>query len=236
MRAPAPRSVTWPRSVLLLTSGFWVVTFLIQVWRLETLSATYDQALFLQELWSTSQGRPFESSLSSVLSGAVTTAGALPWVTYLHLGQHANFLTLATSPLVVVMGRWALPFIQVSVLTAAGLVLWRIASRRLNADLAFRITVAYFLSGAVLGPAIENFHDLIWIPLLGFLVVEGLMERCRWQILLSAVLLLLRLLLLESLSVDSLLLRPSSSRSLMISCTLNFRSLSNLSSKKVSSM
>ncbi len=213
MRAPAPRSVTWPRSVLLLTSGFWVVTFLIQVWRLETLSATYDQALFLQELWSTSQGRPFESSLSSVLSGAVTTAGALPWVTYLHLGQHANFLTLATSPLVVVMGRWALPFIQVSVLTAAGLVLWRIASRRLNADLAFRITVAYFLSGAVFGPAIENFHDLIWIPLLGFLVVEGLMERRRWQVLLSAVLLLLVRedsgLVLFSLGLWALIRRPS---------------------------
>ncbi len=213
MRPPALRSVSWPRSVLLLASGFWVVTFLIQIWRLESLSATYDQALFLQELWSTSQGRPFESSLSSVLSGAVTTDGALPSVNYLHLGQHANFLTLAVSPLVVLMGRWALPFVQVSALTAAGLLLWRIASRRLGSELAFRITVAYFLSGAVLGPAIENFHDLIWIPLLGFLVVEGLMERHRWQVLLSAVLLLLVRedsgLVLFSLGLWALIRRPS---------------------------
>ena len=202
-----------PRPVIVLAASFFLLCLLVQIWRLESLSATYDQALFLQELWSTSQGRPFESSLSSVLSGAVTTAGALPWVTYLHLGQHANFLTLATSPLVVLMGCWALPFIQVSALTAAGLVLWRIASRRLESDLAFRITVAFFLSGAVLGPAIENFHDLIWIPLLGFLVVEGLMERHRWQVLLSAVLLLLVRedsgLVLFSLGLWALVRRPS---------------------------
>ena len=212
MRAPALRSVSWPRSLLLLASGFWVVTVLIQIWRLESLSATYDQALFLQELWSTSQGRPFESSLSSVLSGAVTTNGALPLVNYLHLGQHANFLTLTVSPLVVLMGRWALPFVQVSALTAAGLLLWRIASRRLDSEVAFRITVAYFLSGAVLGPAIENFHDLIWIPLLGFLVVEGLMERRQWQVLLSAVFLLLVRedsgLVLFSLGLWALMRRP----------------------------
>ena len=212
MRAPALRSVSWPRSVLLLASGFWVVTVLIQIWRLESLSATYDQALFLQELWSTSQGRPFESSLSSVLSGAVTSDGALPSVNYLHLGQHANFLTLTVSPLVVLMGRWALPFVQVSALTAAGLLLWRIASRRLDSEVAFRITVAYFLSGAVLGPAIENFHDLIWIPLLGFLVVEGLMERRQWQVLLSAVFLLLVRedsgLVLFSLGLWALMRRP----------------------------
>ena len=206
-------SVIWPKRLLLLASGFWILTFLIQLWRLESLSATYDQALFLQELWSTSQGRPFESSLSSVLSGAVTSDGALPSVNYLHLGQHANFLTLTVSPLVVLMGRWALPFVQVSALTAAGLLLWRIASRRLDSEVAFRITVAYFLSGAVLGPAIENFHDLIWIPLLGFLVVEGLMERHRWQVLLSAVLLLLVRedsgLVLFSLGLWALIRRPS---------------------------
>ena len=205
-------SVIWPKRLLLLASGFWIFAFLIQLWRLESLSATYDQALFLQELWSTSQGRPFESSLSSVLSGAVTSDGALPSVNYLHLGQHANFLTLAISPLVALMGRWALPFVQVSALTAAGLLLWRIASRRLDSEVAFRITVAYFLSGAVLGPAIENFHDLIWIPLLGFLVVEGLMERRQWQVLLSAVFLLLVRedsgLVLFSLGLWALMRRP----------------------------
>lgn len=181
----------WPRPIRWLSAGFWLVTLLIQLWRLESLSATYDQALFLQELWSTAQGRPFESSLSSVLSGPVAVGGALPSVNYLHLGQHANALTLLVAPLVALMGRWALPLVQVSALTASGLVLWRIAARRLPQPLALRLTAAYFLSGAVLGPALENFHDLIWIPLLGFWVVEGLFERRLWQVLLCSALLLL---------------------------------------------
>ena len=173
-RSSAADSI-WPRSVLALAAGFWLSCLLIQIWRLESLSATYDQALFLQELWSTSQGRPFESSLSSVLSGAVAIGDALPWVTYLHLGQHANVLTLLVAPLVWLIGPWALPLTQVSALTAAGLVLWRLAAARLPQPLALRITVAYFLSGAVIGPALENFHDLIWLPLLGFLV-------CGWPV------------------------------------------------------
>ena len=60
-----------PGGVKALAAGFFLVCLAIQIWRLESLSATYDQALFLQELWSTAQGRPFESSLSSVLSAAV---------------------------------------------------------------------------------------------------------------------------------------------------------------------
>ena len=71
-----------------------------------SLSATYDQALFLQELWATAQGRPFESSLSSVLSGAVVVGDGLPSIDYLHLGQHANVLTVLMAPLVAVFGQW----------------------------------------------------------------------------------------------------------------------------------
>ena len=212
MLASKSRAEAWPPCIVWLAAGFWLVTLLIQVWRLESLSATYDQALFLQELWSTAQGRPFESSLSSVLSGAVAIGGALPWVDYLHLGQHANALTLVIAPLVALLGRWALPLVQVSVLTAAGLVLWRIAARRLPQPLALRITAAYFLSGAVIGPALENFHDLIWIPLLGFWVVEGLLERRLWQVLLCSVLLLLVRedsgLVLFSLGLWALVRRP----------------------------
>ena len=212
MLASESKAVVWPRSLVCLAAGFWLVTLLIQIWRLESVSATYDQALFLQELWSTAQGRPFESSLSSVLSGAVAIGGALPWVDYLHLGQHANALTLAVAPLVALLGAWALPLVQVSVLTAAGLVLWRIAARRLPQALALRITAAYFLSGAVIGPALENFHDLIWLPLLGFLVVEGLLERRALQVLIASVLLLLVRedsgLLLFSLGLWALVRRP----------------------------
>ena len=94
----------WPPTVLGLAAGFWLIGLLLQLWRLESFGATYDQALFLQELWSTAQGRPFESSLSSVLSSAVAVNGDLPNVAYLHLGQHANALTLLLSPAVAVFG------------------------------------------------------------------------------------------------------------------------------------
>ena len=187
----APSRGPMPVPVVILAAGFFLACLSIQVWRLESLSATYDQALFLQELWSTAQGRPFESSLSSVLSAAVKVGGELPSVSYLHLGQHANFLTLLIAPLVLLLGSWALPLVQVSLLTAAGLVLWRIAARRLPESLAIRITAAYYLSGAVIGPALENFHDLIWFPLLGFLVVEALLEQRNRQLVLAAVMLLL---------------------------------------------
>ena len=201
-----------PRSVIALAGGFFLVCLLVQIWRLESLSATYDQALFLQELWSTVQGRLFESSLSSVLSGPVKLAGELPRIDYLHLGQHANALTLTVAPLLVLFGSWALPLAQVSLLTAAGLVLWRIASRRLPESLAIRITAAYYLSGAVIGPAIENFHDLIWLPLLGFLVVEALLEDRRRQLIITALLLLLVRedsgLVLFSLGLWGLVRRP----------------------------
>ena len=118
------RSAWPPRRVIGMATLFFMVCLTLQCWRLVSLSATYDQALFLQELWSTAQGRPFESSLSSVLSGAVAVGGAVPWVNYLHLGQHANVLTLIGAPLVAWLGPWALPLLQVSALTVAGLVFW----------------------------------------------------------------------------------------------------------------
>ena len=206
------RSAWPPRRVIGMATLFFLVCLTLQCWRLVSLSATYDQALFLQELWSTAQGRPFESSLSSVLSGAVAVGGALPWVDYLHLGQHANVLTLIGAPLVAWLGPWALPLLQVSALTVAGLVFWQLAASRLPAALAERLTAAYFLSGAVIGPALENFHDLIWLPLLGFLVVGGLLERRVWQVLLCGLLLLLVRedsgLLLFSLGLWALVRQP----------------------------
>ena len=196
-----------------MAGGFWLFGALVQAWRLLSLSATYDQALFLQELWSTAHGRPFESSLSSVLSGAVAVHGALPRVDYLHLGQHANVLTLSVAPLVALIGPWALPLVQVSVLTAAGLVLWRLAVARLPLALALRLTASYYLSGAVLGPMLENFHDLICLPLLGFLVVGALLDRRWWLLALAAPLLLLVRedsgLLLFSLGLWACVRRPS---------------------------
>ncbi|NCG16778.1 MAG: DUF2079 domain-containing protein [Synechococcales cyanobacterium H12SWP_bin.12] len=202
----------WPPTVLGLAAGFWLIGLLLQLWRLESFGATYDQALFLQELWSTAQGRPFESSLSSVLSSAVAVNGDLPNVAYLHLGQHANALTLLLAPAVAAFGWVVLPFAQATALTAAGLVLWRISQQRLPEELAWRLVLSYFLSGAVIGPMLENFHDLMWYPLLGFLILGGLLDR-RWRLVIfsSIALLLVREdsgLLLFSIALWAAVRRP----------------------------
>ena len=187
----AYRRDSFPGLVLAMAGSFWLVGMLMQIWRLESLTATYDQALFLQELWSTARGHFFESSLSSELSSAVANQDALPSVDYLHLGQHANLLTLLGAPLVAVLGRWALPLIQVGLLALAGLVLWRMAAVRLPRPLAIRLTAAYYLSGTVIGPLVENFHDLCWLPLLGFLVVDGFLKQGWRQVMLCSFLMLL---------------------------------------------
>ena len=223
------RSAWPPRRVIGMATLFFLVCLTLQCWRLVSLSATYDQALFVQELWSTAQGRPFESSLSSVLSGAVAVGDALPSVSYLHLGQHANALTLIGAPLVAWLGPWALPLLQVSALTLAGLVFWQLAVSRLPAALAERLTAAYFLSGAVIGPALENFHDLIWLPLLGFLVLGGLLERRVWQVLVCGLLLLLVRedsgLLLFSLGLWALVRQPGATLNVHVLSFLGLMSL-----------
>ena len=73
---------------------FALICFGLQAWRLFSLSATYDQALFLQELWATNAGSSWnlKACLSSVLSGAVVVGDGLTSIDYLHLGQHANVL------------------------------------------------------------------------------------------------------------------------------------------------
>lgn len=72
--------------------------------------------------------------------------------------------------------------------------------------------LSYFLSGAVFGPMLENFHDLIWYPLLGFLILGGLLDRrLRLVIISSFALLLVREdsgLLLFSIGVWTAVRRP----------------------------
>ena len=99
---------------------FFLIAFVLHVWRIFSLNATYDQGLFLQEIWNGLHGRPFESTLASELSAPVLFDGALPKVGYLHLSQHFTPLLAAWIPLVALMGVWALPFVQVGLIALAG--------------------------------------------------------------------------------------------------------------------
>jgi hypothetical protein len=51
------------RSVLMAAGLFLAIGLILQGWRIWSLNATYDQGLFLQEIWNGHLGKPFELSL-----------------------------------------------------------------------------------------------------------------------------------------------------------------------------
>ena len=174
------------RWVWLAAGLFLLLGLLVQFWRLWSLSATYDQGIFNQVLWNSSHGRWFASSLSSQLSSAVLHGGLAPNPSYQRLGQHYTPLLLLWAPLVRWLGMAALPLVQVGLMTAAGLVLHRLALRLLPAGLAAALACSFFAAQAVIGPTWCNFHDLCQLPLLVFLLLLGLLERRWWLLLLAA--------------------------------------------------
>ena len=176
------------RTVLLAAAVFAVVGLLLQWWRLQVLTASYDQGIFLQVLWSGLQGHPFESTLSSQLSTNVIHAGELPAVGYHRLGQHFTPILLLWSPLVAVFGIWALPLVQVGLITAAGLVLHRLARNTLvDPRLAAFVACSFYAANAVIGPTWGNFTDLCQLPLAFFLLMLGLQRQRWWLVAVAAV-------------------------------------------------
>jgi uncharacterized membrane protein len=185
---PAPRfrsndAGTARRRVLAGAVAFALVGLALQVWRLEVLQASMDQGIFLQVLGNGLRGHPFESTLSSQLSTNVIHAGQLPALGYHRLGQHFTPILVLWMPLVGLLGSWALPLIQVGLMTAAGLVLYRLARQRLEPGPASWIALSFFGANAVLGPTWGNFTDLCQLPLAIFLLLLGLEQRNRWLIL-----------------------------------------------------
>ena len=63
-------------------------------WRLISLSASYDQGIFLQALWNGIEGHPFESTLSSQLSTNVIYSGEVPSGGYQTLSQHSKSILI----------------------------------------------------------------------------------------------------------------------------------------------
>jgi uncharacterized membrane protein len=178
------------RSVWIAACLFATICLSLQAWRIWSLNATYDQGLFLQEIWNGYLGRPFESTLASQLSTPVLIWGdELPRLGYQHLGQHFTPLLMLWLPAVLLLGVWSLPLIQVGLLTAGGLVLHQLAKEDLDGRLASWISISYFAAGIVIGPALENFHDLCAIPLLSFSLLLGVRRRHLWLYTIPALLL-----------------------------------------------
>lgn len=174
------------RRVLLGAAAFALVGLVLQAWRLEVLQASMDQGIFLQVLSNGLRGHPFESTLSSQLSTNVIHAGQLPALGYHRLGQHFTPILVLWMPLVGLLGPWALPLVQVGLMTAAGLVLYLLALQRLEPGPASGIALSFFGANAVLGPTWGNFTDLCQLPLAIMVLLLGLERRQRWLILVAA--------------------------------------------------
>ncbi|MEB3170958.1 MAG: DUF2079 domain-containing protein [Synechococcaceae cyanobacterium] len=172
--------------VLIAAAAFTLIGWALQWWRLQVLTASMDQGILFQVLWNGLGGHPFESTLSSQLSTNVVHGGDVPAIGYHRLGQHFTPTLALWIPLVALLGKWALPMLQVALIGAAGLVLYKLARTRLEADLASWLVLAFYGANAVIGPCLGNFTDLSQLPLCVFALLLGLEQRRFWLTLLPA--------------------------------------------------
>jgi len=170
---------------------FFIVCLLLNLHRYYSFYATYDQGIFNQLFWNSIHGHLFESSLSSGLSTNVIHNHQAPETFYRHLGQHFNPIFLLWMPLYAIFPfNETLIFLQVFLVTAAGLVLYALARHRLNPSIASIITISFYCSACVNGPTLANFHDISSAPLLIFSVLLA-MEKKQWYVFWILVLLVL---------------------------------------------
>jgi uncharacterized membrane protein len=166
--------------LLLVASVFFVVLSILGLNYDYTLFMPYDHGLFNQLFWNNLHGHWFQSSLSSGNSVGVLQDGKPLDVAFLHWGQHVvpNFV-LWLPFYAIAPNSTTLLIIQISLLTAGGLVLYALARHYLPAGLALLITTGYYGAGAVIGPVFDGFYEQCQIPLLGFGMLLALTKQ-RW--------------------------------------------------------
>lgn len=172
------------RTVAIAAVIFWAILTALLIHRHFSMYpsyASFDQGIFNQVFWNGSHGRLFQSSLSSTLSTPVVHDGRLPEVFYHRLGQHFTPALLLWLPLYSLLpSPVTLLVLQITLLTAAGIILYQLARRYLKPPLATLITLGFYCANAVIGPSLANFHDLCQVPLFAFSLWLCL-ER-RWWI------------------------------------------------------
>ncbi|MFW5766516.1 MAG: DUF2079 domain-containing protein [Coleofasciculus sp.] len=183
--------VSLSRLAITATLAFFCMALILGLHRHYTFYSSYDQGIFNQVFWNNLHGRFFESSLSSQLSANVVHQGEVPRVDYHRLGQHFTPALLLWLPLYALFPTPAtLTVLQVTLVTAAGLVLYVLAREYLEPTLAGMITVSFYCANAVIGPTLSNFHDISQIPLFVFGLLLAMEKRCWWLFWLLSVLLL----------------------------------------------
>ncbi|MEG5057154.1 DUF2079 domain-containing protein [Microcoleus sp. A2-C5] len=170
------------RVVIQVAIAFFVLCLLLTLHRYYSFYATYDQGIFNQLFWNGTQGHLFESSLSSALSTNVVHHNQLPSVSYYRLGQHFTPALMLWLPIYSLFpSPVTLTVLQVTLITAAGGVLWALARHYLEPRLSATIVVSYYCANAVIGPTLGNFHDVCQIPLYVFGLLLA-MEKRWWSL------------------------------------------------------
>lgn len=180
------------RTILVIAAIFFTLTLTLSLNRYYSFFNPYDHGIFNQVFWNSIHGRFFQSSLSSTLSSAVLRDGQLPTVDYHRLGQHFTPALLLWLPFYALHpSASTLVIIQVSLMTAGGLVLYALARQSLQPALAAMITASFYAANAVIGPTVSSFHDSSQTPLLVFSLLLALEKRVWWLFWLLAGLVLL---------------------------------------------
>lgn len=172
--------------------AFFVLCLGLTLHRYYSFYASYDQGIFNQVFWNNSHGRFFQSSLSSALSTNVVHQGEFPRVDYHRLGQHFTPALLLWLPIYALFPYpVTLTVLQVTLITAAGLVLYVLARQYLEPPLAALISASFYAANAVIGPTLSNFHDISQIPLFMFSLFLAMEKRWWWLFWILAVLILM---------------------------------------------
>lgn len=168
--------------VMKVAAVFFVLCLLLTLHRYYSFYATYDQGIFNQLFWNGTHGRFFESSLSSALSTNVVHQNQIPEVSYHRLGQHFTPALMLWLPIYSLFpSPVTLTVLQVTLITAAGLVLYPLARHYLEPRLSAAIVVSYYCANAVIGPTLGNFHDVCQTPLFVFSLLLA-MEKRWWPL------------------------------------------------------
>ena len=159
---------------------FFVFMLVFSLHRFYTFFASYDQALFDQLFWNTLHGHFFQGSLSSGQSSAFIQDKQIETVFYCHLGQHFVIDFLLWMPLYALFPHGVtLVVLQVTLITAAGLVLYALARHYLPRQISVLISASFYGGYAVISPTFANFYEHCQIPLFIFSLLLAL-EKRRW--------------------------------------------------------
>lgn len=179
------------RLALSVAIAFFVICLILTLNRYYSFYASFDQGIFNQVFWNNLHGRFFQSSLSSSLSTNVVHSGEVPTVYYHRLGQHFTPALLLWLPVYALFPFAAtLSVLQVTLVTAAGIVLYVLARQYLQPPLAAMITASFYAANAILGPTLSNFHDVSQIPLFMFSLLLAMEKRVWWLFWLLTILIL----------------------------------------------